>query len=271
MNAARVSVLLSALALGGVGFLYYKVDEIATRLGSARRSETGRVPIGGDALRETSETPPLLVSRGSPAPGQGVNPGPGARPVQERAEELENRLLRLEEKERARELAGPGEAAHLVSMPRFYRDVDHLASDLKMTATQKDRVQSAIERAKGEIEQVLRIPDESGKSPWDRRREQEAKIQEMMRNPNPEGAMAFVATALADRSRKIPGRDVTYGQEIDRIKKDAREDIERNLDEKQKESLRGGNLDPLFGPDAGGGEMSFAVSFGTAQETEPGK
>jgi len=56
---------------------------------------------------------------------------------------------------------------------------------------------------------------------------------------------------------KIPGRNETYRQEIDRIRKETRDEIDGALSADQKERFADTRIDPLLGDT--GGTMSFTT------------
>jgi Spy/CpxP family protein refolding chaperone len=146
---------------------------------------------------------------------------------------------------------------------RFARSTDDLARQLSLTSTQRTRVEDVIGRARQRIEDVLKIPDETGKSPFERRTEARKKIEEAMKNPQPGGVLAFAADVFAYHDQKIPGRNDTYGDEIGRIRKEAREEIATALDAKQQETFQETNMDGLIGE---AGQMSFAYAIGSGTQ-----
>ena len=74
----------------------------------------------------------------------------------------------------------------------------------------------------------------------------------------------LVTLAMAGHKRmneKIPGRNETYRQEIDRIKKETREEIGRSLSAEQQESFADTRIGPLLGDT--GGTLAFTTHVST--------
>ncbi|MGQ0613839.1 MAG: hypothetical protein ACT4PV_08890 [Planctomycetaceae bacterium] len=279
MKSAYASMILAAFALGGVGLLLVKLDRLSERVETLthRRSEAARSDT--DAERPWPEVPPPAhrAPDRSGAPQDGARSpdhgGAEARPAEERLADVERWIA---EREQAEESGHAAELhrGHVGTRNRWYHSVDQLASDLKLTQTQKDRVKDAVERGKQRIEEVLKIPDESGKSPYDRRREAQERIKQQLTEKGPGEMAALVLTDfLGHENKPIPGRSATYGAEVERVKRETREEIAASLDPKQREQLEGASLDPLLGNSANM-EVSIAVaSFeaGDAVQVEPGK
>jgi len=278
VKSSHFSLLLAACALGGVGLLVVKLDRLSDRVETLtnRRSEAARAEI--DEERPWGEVPP--PARPAPAPpgersesARAPERGGEARPAEERLAEVERWIAEREQSEGG-DHAGTRRGGILGTRGRWYHSVDQLASDLKLTQTQKDRVKDAVERGKQRIEEILKIPDESGKSPFDRRREAQEKIQKQLTEKGPAEMAAIVLTDfLGHENKTIPGRGATYGAEVERVKRETKEEIASSLDPKQREQLSAASLDPLLGNSANM-EMSFAVtSFGPGDgvEVETGK
>jgi len=81
----------------------------------------------------------------------------------------------------------------------------------------------------------------------------------MKNGPGAGGILAFAGDLMSYREKKIPGRGETYGEAVDRVRQDTREEISGALDAKQQELLKNTNVDGLLGE---GGQMSFAYSIG---------
>lgn len=249
---AQISTLLAAVALSLAAVLYVKVDRLERDLGTARAgARDARAAAGTDAvadpLREAaarigSPEGPRAADAGRPGPTASM--GPGA-PREAEALTVEERLARIEE--RQQKLEGTrGLPWHPGGKPPA-RTVDELARRLSLTATQRSRIEDAIGRGRQRIEDVLKIPDETGKSPFERKAEARKKLEEAMKNPGSGGLFAFATDLVSYRERKIPGRGDTYGQEIDRIRKETRDEIAGALDAKQQETFRDTNVDGLLG------------------------
>ncbi len=262
VRLVHVSTAMAAVALICATMLYLRVERLERDLGSPRAAprEGMRVsetavggPVGSVApeRRGTGGTEP--VGDGSPALARGGRePVPGT---------LEERIERLERDQQA---VRAGHGMPLRFSDRFARNTDDLAKQLSLTSTQRTRIEDAIGRARQRIEDVLKIPDETGKSPFDRRAEARKKLEEAMKNPQASGVLAFATDLMSHRNRKIPGRNDTYGEEIDRIRKETREEIATALDPKQQETFQQTNVDALLG-DAGQ-QVSFAYAVGDGGE-----
>lgn len=261
MNTSALGAVLGALALAGVTILYFEVDELSSKVDGLRGRTTAEYHAGVGPIDEDGR---IRIDRSArPAPVRTVDsdttgPGPGsAVDAPERAPvTLEDRVARLEEArraERSRQIH-PGRAMRFANM---VSSVDDLAKTLRLTPTQKDRVADAVARGRQRIEDVLKIPDENGKSPFERRKEQRAKLKEAVANNNGSGILTLSTGLFADRGRTIPGRNTTYGQEIERIKQETRNEIGQALDPEQKKQFEETNVDPMLG--GGGGAVAMTV------------
>ncbi len=258
MNSALATILATA-ALLGVGGLYLKVDRLADDLGKTRTTPGERAGAGDSVLASGSRSArPRTVQRELADPGgrpEVVEPMGG----DSSDESLTERITRLEvaerkRSERRRSSPGPG-----MRLPRFVRSVDQLARQLKLTPTQKDRVKDSVERGKRRGEEILKIPDETGTSPFERRQERQKKIKEAITKGEHGNMLRFVQDQMAVYNRKIPGRDATYGEELKRIRKETRDEIDASLNAQQRKELEGTNIDGLVGGPGGGVPMAISV------------
>lgn len=277
MRSSALGTILGALALAVCALLYLKVDQLESRLttrvvdrprtlterdaaGAERRAESG-VP-GSPAAIDTG-------GRGLPA-GDASNRGAGhplsdgrmesERGMVERVRELEEEVSRLR-------AAGGGSTAVRFSAPRFVSSVEDLSKALELSPTQADRIRDSVDRHRRRIEDVLRIPDETGVSPWERRRQEQARMREALEESRAGGVLQFAMGSLMDRNKRIPGQSTTYGEEIARIKSEAREEIATGLDPAQQKSFEDMRIDPLL--DEGGGSGFVSISM-TSESLTPG-
>jgi Spy/CpxP family protein refolding chaperone len=261
VKASSLALVFSALSLAGVGGIYLRMDDLADRVdGVTRRAAVDRSAPADPASDETA-----VEHDWSGAPGAGAAASP------RRMEELEQRLARLEQGRSAeaslfggiRTEGAPVKSVARSFMPRrFYRDVDSLARDLKLTETQQDRVRDAVDRGRRRIEDILKIPDEEGKSPHERRQEARKKMMEKIsggEKPNPSDVLVWLPSLTGHHDKKIPGTNTTYGEEIGRVKKETREEITSNLTPEQKEDFEDAHIDSMLG--GGGGMTSVAIGF----------
>ena len=261
MNSATIATILAALALGLSGVLYLKVDQLQDEVRSARApariEERTVAPL--DSSVAFAPEPGALVGApgamggGAPATREGAPP---VRVPGDRERSLEERLAHVQ-----RELAEMKAERGVFRHPSrtFARSVDDLSRHLSLSSTQRTRIEDAVDRAKRRIEDVLKIPDETGKSPYERRQEAQKKIEEALKDPKPGSVLAVTADLFSYREQKIPGRADTYGDEIDRIKKETREEIAAALDPKQREAFQETSIDPMLG--GGGGQVAFFSSM----------
>ena len=256
MNATAVATVLSLASLVGVAVVLFQVDDLSDKVQSLSRSPGGdvvpveapgnaRVPdrFARAEFDDDTAAPDVEVPEGTPA----------AAPTGT----LENRLARLERAEKKR--ARGDRSVSRWRPPSYASNVNDLATKLKLTPAQKDRVKSVVDRAKQQIEDVMKIPDADGKSPHERRTEQRKKMMEAIKNKDTSGVFSFAHDAFSYRKKAIPGQNSTYGQAIDRIKKEARDEIGSTLSNEQKETFDDMKIDPMLG---GGGAQfaSFALS-----------
>jgi hypothetical protein len=255
-------MLVASVSLGAAGLLHVKVDRLERVLSTARAGPwegKGRPSADDPAASSWSGVPRVEGGEFAPAAGdggEGLEPGVGGAG---REPTVEERLARLEERQRTLD-GGPG----LTWRPGRrtpVRSLDELAQRLTLTATQRSRIEDAIARGRQRVEDVLKIPDETGKSPFERRAEARKRIEEAMRNPGAGGLLAFASDLVGYRDKRIPGRADTYGDEIDRIRKETREEVDSALDAKQQETFRDTSVDGLLGDAA---QVSFAYAVGDA-------
>ena len=265
MNSSALGVILGVLSLAGVALLYTKVDELGERLDSRRETVARGGSESGDNgwLRaDKSESARSDDSGESHASGGDPITG-GNRSADimgdDRAALLE-RIRRLEERDKAREKKDASRPSFRWGAPKFARNVDDLAKRLKLTNTQKTRVQDVVDRTKQRIEDIMRIPGEDGKTPLEKQEEQRAKLKNALakHKDNPGGLISFAGGFHSYRNDKIPGRNMTYGEEIDRIKGEGKKEIRDSLSPEQQKEFDDTNVDSMMG---GGGGSSVAISY----------
>ncbi len=260
---AQISTLLAGVSLALAVGLYVKVDRLERDLGTARAgTRDARAAHGADALADPLREAAARIGDAEPAragdSGRVAPPASMASGASREPESLsvEDRLARLEE--RQQKLEGAGGLPWHSRGTRPARSVDELAQRLSLTATQRSRIEDVLVRGRQRIEDLLKIPDETGKSPFERRAEARRKLEEAVKNPGSGGIFAFATDLVSYRGNKIPGRGDTYGDEIDRIRKETRDEIATALDAKQQETFRDTSVDGLLG-DAGQVSIGYAV------------
>jgi Spy/CpxP family protein refolding chaperone len=259
VRLVHVSTAMAAVSLICATMLYLKVGQLERDLGSPRATprDVDRLPdmaLEGRGRSLAPETRPAgEVGRDAAPAAAHAGDMRDGKPVS-----LEERIARLEREQKTLR------AGHGMPMfsEKFARNIDDLEKQLSLTSAQRTRIEDAVGRARQRIEDVLRIPDETGKSPFERRAEARKKLEETMKNPQAGGVLAFASDLMSHRNRKIPGRNDTYGGEIDRIRKEARQEIKNELDPKQQETFQQTNVDAMLG-DAGE-QVSFAYAMGDA-------
>jgi hypothetical protein len=252
LKLSALALIISTVALACGVYVAVEVSRIRDELGRtrhprertvvadetvpARRPARARATVRDDLARPDVEAP---AAREAPLPT------------------LEDRIARLEKgQEQIRE-----ESRNTPVLPfrghKFARSVDDLGRSLKLTSTQKARVEQAVERGRRQIEEIMKIPDETGKSPYERRQERRKKMLEAVKKKDTGGLIAFAGDMLSHRNQQIPGRNATYGEAIDRVKKETRDEVASSLSAEQQEAFEDTNIDPLLGD--GGGTMSLSV------------
>lgn len=260
MRLVHVSTVMAALSLAAAVLLYMRVDELAREMGSPRaQAPDARSPELAQGVHEgaylsapPSHPPAEARGSGVVADGPAVRAGSSTSSLA-----LEERVQRLEESQRAMQAhAGPG----WQRVDRaFAHSVDDLAQKLSLTPTQRAQMDDVVARGRQRIEDVLKIPDETGKSPYERRVEARQKLADAMKSPQTTGMFAMATDLFSYRNHKIPGRNETYGDEIDRVRKETKEEMSRVLDAKQQEDFSQMNVDPVLGE---GGQVSIAYAIG---------
>jgi hypothetical protein len=264
VKLSAIALIVSTIALACGVYVAVEVNRIRDELGRARQPRE-RVVVAAEPAAP-AQRPAQVVVRDEP-PRAIAEDAPVA-PIVERPPTLEERVARLEKRqEKMREEARNAPVAPFRGR-RFARSVDDLAKSLELTPTQKERVSQAVERGKRQIEEIMKIPDETGKSPYERRQERRKKMLEAVKKKDTGGLIAFAGDMFSYRNKQIPGRNATYGEEIDRVKKETRDEIATSLSAEQQESFQETNIDPLLG---GGGMMSFSVVAGADEGGEDGE
>ena len=277
MNASTPGTILGALGLAGVALLYVKVDRLEGQLAprSLERArpamETG--PEAGDVGPARGERGPTAGFGRPGASGGGGDAGATGLAfdagVGERSPDMGARVRELEEEVSRLRAQRDAEGMRFAPrMPRVAGTVEELANTLELSPTQTDRVRDAVDRHRRRIEDVLRIPDETGVSPWDRRQQEQKRMRDALAESGAPGILQVAMGSLMDRNRKIPGRSTTYGDEIDRIKEEARSEIGADLDPAQKKLFDELHIDPLLDQGSGSTFVSISMTAGSASTSE---
>ncbi|MHC4974464.1 MAG: hypothetical protein ACYTG3_19265 [Planctomycetota bacterium] len=255
MKLSALALIMSTIALACGVYVAVEVSRIRDELGRTRQPRERTVVADDPAALAPARRPARARAPAQNDLAQPVADAPAAHEAVQAT--LEERVARLEkDQEQIRE-----ESRHAPVMPfrgrKFARTVDDLARTLKLTPTQKARVEQAVERGKRQIEEIMKIPDETGKSPYERRQEQRKKMLEAVKKKDTGGLIAFAGDMFSYRDKQIPGRNATYGEEIDRVKKETRDEVASSLSADQQEDFEDTNIDPMLG--GGGGTMALSV------------
>ncbi len=242
MKSASVATILSVAALAGFGLMYMKLDRLEDRINRTRSAERRTAP--------EVESP---IDRNEPARAYIQDDDP-SEPAAAKGESKEKPLWRVELDERLKNLEalvakGKGKGkkrAHIRSAPQ-------LARQLKLTTSQQDRVQLALENGRQRVEEIMKILDSSGTSPFERRETLRAQLSEAMRTGKWSDAKRAIAQAMrAPRigTLTIPGRTTTYGEEVERLAGETRTEIAAALSNEQRRGFESTEIGPLL---TGGG------------------
>jgi len=270
VKLSAIALLVSTVSLACGVYVVVEIGRIRDEMGRTRQPRERVVvaaePSGLAAARRPAADRSVIEERAAP-------PRDESWPADEPQATLEDRIARLEKgQEQIRETSRHGPAMAFRGRS-FARSVDDLARNLKLTPTQTARVEQAVDRGKRQIEEIMKIPDETGKSPFERRQERRKKMMEAVKKKDTGGLIAFASDFFSHRNQQIPGRNATYGEEIDRVKKETRDEVASSLSVEQQKTFDGTNIDPLLG---GGGGMALSVfqtttSDGDEQRTVVGE
>ena len=258
MKSTALATILSTLSLVGVAMLYFEVVDLSESVQTLSRARGGD-PVQVDTPLRAERRDRGVRARpdeGERTPERNVPAGDTGEDARAPVGTVEDRIARLEAAEKKR--ASRAQPTRGWRRPSYARNVDDLAKRLKLTPAQKDRVKSVVDRAKQQIQDVMKIPDADGKSPAERRVEQRKKMREAIEKKDASGVFSFAHNPFGYRNKPIPGQNATYGQEIDRIKKEARDEIGSTLSKEQKETFDDMKIDPVLGE--GGGHFT-SIAF----------
>lgn len=263
MKLSAIALIVSTVALACGLYVAVEVSRLRDELGRQRQPRE-RVAVAVEPAGIAPVGPP--AGERFPAREEPARTDPGAAPVAPaRAATLEERVTRLEKDQEEMREASRSLSAMPFRGRTFARTVDDLSRTLELTPTQKARVEQAVERGKRQIEEILKIPDETGKSPFERREERRKKMMAAVENKDAGGLIAFASDMFAHRDRPIPGRNATYGEEIGRVKRETRDEIAATLGVEQRKAFEDTDIDPLLGE---GGAMAFSVIHKTTGDGE---
>jgi hypothetical protein len=108
--------------------------------------------------------------------------------------------------------------------------VEEVASQLGLAPPKAEAMRAVLKKGQGEAWVLLSTPDEQGKRPIE-------AILAAQAAP-PERQADAMAAFLETLGRKVPGKDKTYGEEIERIKGEIDEALKKSLDPAAYEKFR---------------------------------
>ena len=274
MKSATLSVLLSVISLAAVSVLYLKVDELSDEV---RLSRSGRPDVGRRApeedrdlsYRDTSYRDRDATARADARSDAGGSPaadGGGSTDVE--PESVEERLAKLErEVKRSRSNRMP-----VFRGPRFVRNLDDLTDHLKLTRSQRDRVQDSIRRGRERIDAIMSVPAADGVSPKQAQEERRKKLEELVASPEKDHGK-ILQLAMGGRRKlneKVPGSNETYADQIKRVKQETRDEVNSGLSAEQQDAFEDTNIDGLVGGGGSGTTMSFVTTTTASGPDEGG-
>ena len=115
----------------------------------------------------------------------------------------------------------------------FSNSVDGIVLGLKLTSVQAAQVKDVVEWTNRRIDDLLTLPGPEGKSPRSVAEERQRLAKELV----PEHARGSVSVSVKPvlyRRWSIPGRECTYGDELNRIETEGYEQIKRLLSDEQR-------------------------------------
>jgi len=262
VKTTALSTLLSVISLIAVGVLYVKVDDMSDELRLAR---SGRADVDRETAADSrsSDRAPYYASNHATRPVSHASnrSDPVADDDEgeiERPATVEERLARLERKAK-QERRNP---MSMWQAPKFARNLDDLSDQLKLTRTQRDRVDQAIQRGKDRIDAVMSIPGADGKSPKQAREERMKKLLSARKDPNKNhGQILNLAMGgLGRMNEEVPGSNETYADQVKRIKTETRDEVNSNLSPEQQEDFKGTNIDGMMGAPGGSAVSVFMTT-----------
>ena len=269
MKSASIATILSVVALGGLAVVYIELDsqgDKLERLLQARSESRRTVDLAPEAADEggwvnrPAERGMVPVSDGrADAEAEGRAAPMSRNELEDTVADLRRKVDKMERDKRS------PMPMRMHGMPRYARDVKQLSSMLKLTKAQTARVEDAVERGKRRVEEIMSIPDATGTTPLQRRKELRKKIADAQKTGKYQQVVSAAMSAQNYRNTKIPGRNETYGQAIKAVQDDTRAEIAQNLNDSQKKDFEDTRIDPLVS-----GEGGTTMAFSYVATGEPG-
>jgi len=179
--------------------------------------------------------------------------------------DMAQRVAALEQQLKAALETAVAPAQQEISMPQgaelataWYGSVDDVAKGLALTAPQKADFERAVLGAKLEIDQLHKVPDESGKT-WEQAMKDGVSVEN--------GNISYDGAKIqAFREKVIPGRNESFGAADRRLRAEAKQRMRESLSRDQQDKFDKSHVDGLLpGGDGGdGGFMTMFTSFSGA-------
>lgn len=269
---AKFAFVLAVLAFCGAGWAVWSVeqdrqkddrealDAISMRLAAMERTLAElKARLAPESVLEAAlptETSDLATSK-----------GPRLTPPRHARATLEDRLAALEKEmaaaraqEELRTLAdniatGTPAFGQVVAIPGFWPDVAAAASAMKLDSVQASRLGGIVESTQRDLDDLYARPNEEGVKWTDLNQSLKVDASEPGEFMTKMGEhMKKVAQFKAG---KVPGANETYGDAVQRIRKDGRERARALLDADQVKVWDRSNPDSLFPGPNGPGTMTF--------------
>jgi hypothetical protein len=211
--------------------------------------------------------PPLRAEAPAAAPeAAGAVEGEGppllsSRPVTPQTLVGEVQAMRQRIEEQDRTIAGlrefverPPQRLPILRASTFVRNVDDLQRVLDLDGHQRAEVERILEDGKRLLADLRSIPNAEGKT-W-----AQASLPRWQQASDDASGVTVLMANVQERARflasKVPGRDETYGQAEQRIRREGESRLQDLLTPAQRETLRGTHTAHLFG---GSGDGDFNV------------
>ena len=273
-----MGLVLSLASVGLAGYAIWTMSDNA-RAAQMREGTEAALEARLAALEATLKPPagahapalaPAPTSHGAATPharvqGEGAAPAPGSATSGAPATlpDVAQRVAALEQQLKAALETAVAPAQQEVTMPQgaevattWYGSVDDVAKGLALTAPQKADFERAVLGAKLEIDQLHKVPDESGKT-WEQAMKDGVSVEN--------GNISYDGSKIqAFREKVIPGRNESFGAADRRLRAEAKQRMRESLSRDQQDKFDKSHVDGLLpGGDAGdGGFMTMFTSFG---------
>jgi len=272
VKIATLSTLLSVVSLAAVAVLAVQVNDLADEIELARASRPTSDRTASDESRDLTyrdlgyRKPPREVSSESSNSDQVPASSSSSSSSEDEVQQgtVEERIAKIE-RDLKRQRSHP---MPVFRGPRHVRNVDDLSEHLKLTRSQRDRVEDSIRRGRERVDAIMSVPGADGVSPKQAQEARQKKLFEALAAPDKDDA-TILKLAMGGRRKlneKVPGSNETYRQQIQRIKQETRSEVNSGLGAEQQEAFKDTNIDSLVG----GGASSSVSFFATSEDSDGG-